>query len=108
MFTEPTLFPWTQFSSYLLREACPDPPLLRSGTYRGNQSSAVLITCLGSAGGPNTPQFCSRTRPRARPRHCGHSPLKMECVAAVDGGHISGMVEEVGADGAQRTDRHDD
>lgn len=32
----------------------------------------------------------------------------MEGVAAVDGGHISGVVEEVGADGAQRTDRHDD
>lgn len=29
-------------------------------------------------------------------------------MAAVDGGHISGVVEEVGADGAQSTDRHDD
>lgn len=29
-------------------------------------------------------------------------------MAAVDGGHIARVVEEVGADGAQRTDRHDD
>lgn len=31
----------------------------------------------------------------------------MEGVAAVDGGHVARVVEEVGADGAQCTDRHD-
>lgn len=29
------------------------------GTYREALSSAVLITCLGSPRGPDTPQFCS-------------------------------------------------
>lgn len=31
----------------------------------------------------------------------------MEGVAAVDGGHVAGVIEEVGADSAQSTDRHD-
>ena len=34
--------------------------------------------------------------------------MRVEGVAAMDGGHVAGVIKEVGADGAQRTDRHDD
>lgn len=43
----------------------------------------------------------------AQPGNNGHSPLQVKGVAAVDGSHIPRVVEEVGAVGAQSTDRHD-
>ena len=33
--------------------------------------------------------------------------MRVEGVAAMDGGHVAGVIKEVGADGAQGTDRHD-
>lgn len=31
----------------------------------------------------------------------------MKSVATVDGSHVTGVIEEIGADSAQRADRHD-
>lgn len=37
---------------------------------------------------------------------CSRLPVIVESVSAVDGSNVLGVIEEVGADGAVRSDRH--
>lgn len=74
----------------------------------GFPSNAFFIISLGSRGrvtrSPDTPQSWVALRERGP---SSNTALTHQCewegVAAMDGGHVAGVIKEVGADGAQGT-----